>query len=124
MPSLPAGTLYRGKVGMWSWVLHRITGVAIFFFLLIHVLDTALVRLSPEAYNAVIAVYKTPLIGVAELGLVAAVLYHSLNGVRIVLIDFWRKGVKYQNIMFWIVVSIAFVAFAIFTPRHLANVFG
>jgi succinate dehydrogenase / fumarate reductase cytochrome b subunit len=109
---------------MWSWVLHRITGVAIFFFLLVHVLDTALVRLSPEAYNAVINTYKTPLIGVAELGLVAAVLYHSLNGVRIVLIDFWRKGVKYQNIMFWIVVSIAFVAFAIFTPRHLANVFG
>ena len=124
MPSLPAGTLYRGKVGMWSWVLHRITGVAIFFFLLVHVLDTALVRLSPEAYNAVINTYKTPLIGIAELGLVAAVLYHSLNGVRIVLIDFWRKGVKYQNIMFWIVVSIAFIVFAIFTPRHLANVFG
>jgi succinate dehydrogenase / fumarate reductase cytochrome b subunit len=109
---------------MWSWVLHRITGVAIFFFLLVHVLDTALVRLSPEAYNAVINTYKTPLIGIAELGLVAAVLYHSLNGVRIVLIDFWRKGVKYQNIMFWIVVSIAFIVFAIFTPRHLANVFG
>jgi succinate dehydrogenase / fumarate reductase cytochrome b subunit len=109
---------------MWSWVLHRITGVAIFFFLLVHVLDTALVRLSPEAYNAVINTYKTPLIGIAELGLVAAVLYHSMNGVRIVLIDFWRKGVKYQNIMFWIVVSIAFIVFAIFTPRHLANVFG
>lgn len=124
MPSLPAGTLYRGKVGMWSWVLHRITGVAIFFFLLVHVLDTALVRLSPEAYNAVINTYKTPLIGIAELGLVAAILYHSMNGVRIVLIDFWRKGVKYQNIMFWIVVSIAFIVFAIFTPRHLANVFG
>jgi succinate dehydrogenase / fumarate reductase cytochrome b subunit len=109
---------------MWSWVLHRITGVAIFFFLLVHVLDTALVRLSPEAYNAVINTYKTPLIGIAELGLVAAILYHSMNGVRIVLIDFWRKGVKYQNIMFWIVVSIAFIVFAIFTPRHLANVFG
>lgn len=124
MPSLPAGTLYRGKVGMWSWVLHRITGVAIFFFLLVHVLDTALVRLSPEAYNAVINTYKTPLIGVAELGLVAAILYHSMNGVRIVLIDFWRKGVKYQNVMFWVVVSIALVIFAIFTPRHLSHVFG
>ena len=72
-----------------------------FFFLLVHVLDTALVRLSPEAYNAVINTYKTPLIGVAELGLVAAILYHALNGLRIILIDFWRKGVKYQNVMFW-----------------------
>lgn len=124
MPSKPAGTLYRGKVGMWSWVLHRITGVAIYFFLLVHVLDTALVRLSPEAYDAVIATYKTPIIGLAELGLVAAILYHAFNGVRIILIDFWSKGSKYQNLMFWIVVAIAFVIFAIFTPRHLGNVFG
>ena len=41
---VPRGTLYRGNEGMWSWVLHRITGVAIFFFLLVHVLDTALIR--------------------------------------------------------------------------------
>ena len=124
MPTMPAGTLYRGKVGMWSWVLHRITGVAIFFFLLVHVLDTSLVRLSPEAYNAVINTYKTPIIGLAELGLVAAILYHALNGLRIILIDFWRKGVKYQNVMWWVVVAIAFVIFAAFAPRHLMHVFG
>ncbi|MEY4262875.1 MAG: hypothetical protein RLY88_583 [Actinomycetota bacterium] len=124
MPSMPAGTLYRGKVGMWSWVLHRITGVAIFFFLLVHVLDTALVRLSPEAYNAVIGTYKTPIIGLAELGLVAAILYHALNGVRVILIDFWRKGVKYQNLMWWVVVAISLVLFIGFAPRHLAHVFG
>ena len=124
MPTMPAGTLYRGKVGMWSWVLHRITGVAIFFFLLVHVLDTALVRLSPEAYNAVINTYKTPLIGVAELGLVAAILYHALNGLRIIAIDFWRKGVKYQNVMFYVVVAIAFAVFIAFAPRHLMHVFG
>ena len=123
MPSKPAGTLYRGKVGMWSWVLHRITGVAIFFFLLVHVLDTSLVRLSPEAYDAVIATYKTPLIGVAELGLVAAILFHALNGIRVILIDFWGKGAKYQNLMFWVVVVVAFVIFAAFAPRHLIHVF-
>lgn len=124
MPTMPAGTLYRGKVGMWSWVLHRITGVAIFFFLLVHVLDTALVRVSPDAYNAVIATYKTPIIGLAELGLVAAILYHALNGLRVILIDFWSKGAKYQNQMFWVVVGISFVLFAAFAPRHLMNVFG
>ena len=124
MPTMPAGTLYRGKVGMWSWVLHRITGVAIFFFLLVHVLDTALVRVAPEAYNVVIATYQTPLIGVAELGLVAAVLYHGFNGIRIALIDFWSKGAKYQNVMFWVVVGAAFVLFAAFAPRHLMHVFG
>ena len=123
MPTKPAGTLYRGKVGMWSWVLHRITGVAIFFFLLVHVLDTSLVRLSPEAYNAVVSTYKTPVVGLGELGLVAAILYHALNGVRVILIDFWRKGVKHQNLMFWIVVVLALIAFAGFAPRHLIHVF-
>ncbi len=56
-------TLYRGDPGMWSWVLHRITGATIFFFLFVHVLDTALVRVSPQAYNEIIETYKTPIIG-------------------------------------------------------------
>ena len=124
MATAPVGTLYRGGQGMWSWVAQRITGISVFFFLYVHVLDTALVRVSPEAYDLVIATYKTPIIGLAELGLVAAILFHAFNGIRIILIDFWSKGSKYQNLMFWIVVVIAFVIFAIFTPRHLMHVFG
>lgn len=120
----PAGTLYRGKVGMWSWVLHRITGVAIFFFLLVHILDTALVRVSPEAYNVVIESYKTPVVGLAELGLVGGVLFHGLNGIRIILVDFWSKGTRYQNLMFWTVMVITVVAVVAFTPVHLSRIFG
>lgn len=124
MASRPAGTLYRGKVGMWSWVLHRITGVAIFFFLLVHVLDTALVRVSPEAYNVVIESYKTPIIGMAELGLVIAIVFHGLNGLRIIAVDFWSKGTKYQRVMFWLVVAVTVVLAAGFAPIHLARVFS
>ena len=104
--SRPGGTLYRGNEGMWSWVLHRITGATVFFFLFVHVLDTALVRVSPEAYNQVVETYKTPIIGLMELGLVAAMLYHALNGVRIILIDFWWKGPRYQRQMLWAVAAI------------------
>jgi succinate dehydrogenase / fumarate reductase cytochrome b subunit len=124
LANLPAGTLYRGKVGMWSWVLHRITGVGIFFFLLVHVLDTALVRVSPEAYNVVIESYKTPLIGVAELGLVGAIVFHGLNGLRVIAVDFWSKGTKFQSAMFWAVIVITVVLLAGFAPIHLARVFG
>jgi succinate dehydrogenase / fumarate reductase cytochrome b subunit len=94
-------TLYRGDPGMWSWVLHRITGATIFFFLFIHVLDTALVRISPQAYDEVISTYKTPIVGLMEFGLVAAVLYHALNGIRVILIDFWAQGPRYQRLMLW-----------------------
>ena len=93
--------MYRGGEGMWSWVAQRITGVAVFFFLLVHVLDTALVRVSPDSYDRVIATYKTPIVDLLEVGLVAAVLFHALNGLRIVLIDFWSKGPRYQRQMLW-----------------------
>src|SRR5690606_35551204 len=84
---LPAGTLCRGRVGMWSWVLHRITGAAIFFFLLVHILDTALIRISPEAYDAGIGTYKTEIMGLGKVALVAAIGLHALNGLRIIVID-------------------------------------
>ena len=76
-------------------------GVAVFFFLLVHVLDTALVRVSPELYDQVIASYKTPIVNLLEVGLVGAVLYHALNGVRVILVDFWAKGPRYQRQMTW-----------------------
>ena len=101
-----AGTLYRGREGMWSWVMHRITGVLTFFFLFAHVLDTALVRVSPESYDRVIDTYKNPFVNLLEVGLVGAVLYHALNGIRIMLVDFWSKGVQYQKQLLWIVVSV------------------
>ena len=106
MPKAPAGTLYRGREGMWSWVAHRVTGVLIFFFLFAHVLDTALVRVSPEAYNDVIGTYKNPIVGLAEAGLVAAIIFHAFNGVRVMLVDFWSKGPRYQKQMLWTVVGI------------------
>ncbi|HVW44652.1 MAG TPA: succinate dehydrogenase, cytochrome b556 subunit [Amycolatopsis sp.] len=103
------GTFYRGDPGMWSWVLHRITGVLTFFFLFVHVLDTALVRVSPETYDSVIETYKTPIVNLMEVGLVGAVLYHALNGIRVMLVDFWSKGPKYQKPMLWTIVVVWFV---------------
>ena len=123
-PKRPVGTLYRGREGMWSWVLHRITGVAIFFFLLVHILDTSLVRLSPEAYNAVIGTYKTPIMGLGETALVAAIGLHALNGLRIIAIDFTGFGTRHQRAMFWIVIALWVLLLLAFVPRHLMHVFG
>jgi len=85
------GPLYRGREGQWSWIFHRVTGVVIILFLFAHVVDTALVGWGPNAYNRVVNVYKNPIVGVMELGLVAAVLFHALNGLRIMAIDFRPK---------------------------------
>jgi succinate dehydrogenase / fumarate reductase cytochrome b subunit len=120
----PGGTLYRGREGMWSWVLHRITGVAIFFFLLVHVLDTSLVRVSPEAYNAVIAAYQTPIMGLGEVALVGAIVFHAFNGLRIILVDFWSWATRNQKVLFYVVIGLWVLTMLAFTPRHLINVFS
>ena len=113
---------------MWSWVAHRITGVAVFFFLFVHVLDTALVRVSPDDYNKVIATYKTPIVNLMDVGLVGAVLYHALNGIRLILVDFWGKGPKYQRAMLW-VISIVWLVVMVpgiyFMTKHtIESLFG
>lgn len=120
----PSGTIYRGDQGMWAWVLHRITGVAIFFFLLVHVLDTSLIRISPDAYNTVIGSYKTVILGFGEIALVGAVVYHGLNGLRVILIDFWRQGPRFEKPMFWIVLALVVILMAGFIPTQLIHVFS
>lgn len=83
------GSPYLGHEGQWSWMLHRITGVAVTLYLFAHIVDTALVGWGAEAYNRVVDAYKNPAVHVLELGLVVAVLYHSINGIKITLIDFF-----------------------------------
>jgi succinate dehydrogenase / fumarate reductase, cytochrome b subunit len=109
---------------MWTRVLHRITGVLVFFFLFAHVIDTSMVRVSPSAYNTAVNTYKNPVVGLMEVGLVAAVLFHALNGIRVVLVDFWEKGPRYQRQMTYGVVGLWVVLMVPFVIRHLSHVFG
>ena len=97
MTRVPTLLRYRGREGMWSWVAHRVTGVLIFFFLFAHVLDTALVRVSPDSYNRIMDTYKTPLVNLMEVGLFGAVLFHALNGLRIIVQDFWPMVMQHQR---------------------------
>ena len=109
---------------MWSWVAHRVTGVLIFFFLFAHVLDTALVRVSPDSYNRIMDTYKTPLVNLMEVGLVGAVLFHALNGIRVVLIDFWAKGTRYQKQMMYAVLAVFVAVMVPATYRMVEHTFA
>ena len=120
----PAGTLYRGREGMWSWVAHRVTGVLIFFFLFAHVLDTALVRVSPDSYNRIMDTYKTPLVNLMEIGLFGAVLFHALNGLRIILMDFTDWGTKYHRQLWYGVLGVTTIIGVPVLIKVVPEIFG
>ncbi|MGH7715847.1 MAG: hypothetical protein ACREML_07590, partial [Vulcanimicrobiaceae bacterium] len=73
--------------GQWAWALHRATGIGIFFFLLVHVLDLALLPLAPNLYDATVASYANPFLMPMEIALVCAVIYHALNGTRLWILE-------------------------------------
>lgn len=92
--------IYNGDVGQYAWALHRATGIGTVFFLLVHVLSIMLIGFGPEVYDHSVEFYAIPYLIPMEVALVGAVVYHSLNGLRIMAIDFWGPGVRRQRQMF------------------------
>lgn len=88
---------YRGRGGHWSWIAHRISGLAILAFLVIHVWETALANYNPPVYEWIILVFKNPIFGIGEILLVGAVLYHAFNGIRISILDFKPELWKFES---------------------------
>ena len=103
--------MYKGQSGMWSWLLHRVTGLGILLFLFIHIVDVSLLGFGPQVYDNGIAFFDTFIVRLLSLALIGAVLLHASNGLRIIVIDFWHKGVKYQLAMFVIALIITVVGF-------------
>jgi succinate dehydrogenase cytochrome b556 subunit len=99
--------VYWGDPGQYAWVLHRATGLGVLFFLLIHIIDIALIGLGRDVYDKTIHFYANPFIVPMEIMLVGAVIYHSLNGIRILLIDFWKPaGVRLERPLFYIMLTL------------------
>lgn len=94
---------YRGAIGQWSWVLHRISGLGVVLFLVLHVIDTSWAVFYPAEYVRAIAEYQSPLFTIGEFALVAAVVYHAFNGLRIIIFDARPNLWKYQGQAAWAV---------------------
>jgi succinate dehydrogenase / fumarate reductase, cytochrome b subunit len=129
------GLRYGGGVGQWSWLIHRVTGLGILAFLVIHIIDTFLVVAFPAAYDSTVDIYGGVFAGTyhawlrwgfrfAELALIACVLFHAVNGVRIVLFDFWPQATDYQRQTFWIALAVFVVVMLPVTWIVLAALAG
>ena len=86
---------------MLAWAFHRISGLGIFAFVVLHVIDIYLVGGNPELYDEVLAFYASIPGRLLETVLGAALLYHALNGLRIIIIDFWPAMTVYHRKLWW-----------------------
>ena len=94
--------IYNGDTGQYAWLFHRMTGIGVLFFLLVHVIDIMLIGLGRDVYDHAVSFYGKWYIIPMEILLVGAVIYHALNGLRIVAIDFWSEGTRRERQMFWV----------------------
>lgn len=84
--------LYKGREGQYAFLLHRLTGLGTLLFLIIHILDTATVYFFPSLYVEAIAIYRSTPFMLGEIALVFSVIYHGVNGLRIVITDLWAPS--------------------------------
>jgi succinate dehydrogenase / fumarate reductase cytochrome b subunit len=116
--------IYPGRgLGMWAFWLHRLSGLAIVFYLLLHIIVISTVVGGTANFNAVMTTLKAPIFVLLEMGLIGCILVHGLNGIRIKLFDF-GIGIKQQKEIFIGLMLVAVIpmviAFVIALPHILA----
>ncbi len=99
-------------VGMWAWLLHRVTGIALAAYLLLHISLMSIALLKGErAFDSLLNTLMTSRpVRLLDLGLLAAVLIHGINGIRLILLDL-GVGVRRQKETFWGGMVIAAILF-------------
>ena len=114
--------LWKGT-GMWAWILFRISGLVLALYLFVHMWVISQGRASgAHRLNHIFNMFDKPLFVFLDLMLVAAVLYHALNGVRIILMDL-GVGIRSHKTVFWVLMTIAAVLLGVFVTVAFPYIF-
>jgi len=84
----PGGWVWAGKYKLerYLYLLHRITGLGILLFLILHLCMTTIFRIQgQDVWEATIALLHNPWFKIGEYLVCAAFIYHALNGLRLIL---------------------------------------
>ena len=95
----------RGAGG-WAFLLHRLTGIVMVLYLVLHFYVLSYLAKGPAAYQAALHFLENPVFVALEVALIAAVVYHGLNGLRLMLMAF-NIGVRQQKALFWAVFALS-----------------
>ncbi len=99
---------YKLSPGHIGWLFHRISGLALVFYLILHVWVIHHLNYGPEKFKDVMAFLNTPIFKLLEIALWAGILFHTLNGIRLLIIDF-AGGARFHKKMFYVVMLLVII---------------
>ena len=84
-----AGWLYGGRYGAdrYVYALHRITGLGMLFYFLMHIFVTGQRMSGPEQWTATMESFKHPIFLAGEFLVFLAFIFHAVNGIRLILVE-------------------------------------
>lgn len=115
---------YRVSWAQLAWFGHRLSGIGVLLYLFMHIVETSMVTFGPDVYNATLGLFRNLPIRLGEVLLMAALVYHSLNGLKVILLDFvpaataWYRPLTYGVIIATVVamIPLALIMTAPFMP--------
>jgi len=99
---------YRISWAQLAWLGHRLSGIGVLLYLFMHIVENATLAFGPDVYDFTQTLFHNLPVRLGEILLMAALVYHSLNGIRVVLMDFWpRTTVWYRPLTYGVVAATA-----------------
>jgi len=89
------GWVVGGRWGLerYLYTLHRLTGLGLLAYFLLHIVVTSSRAISPESWKASMDSVTGPLFTIGEFLVFVAFAFHAINGIRLVLVELgWAVG--------------------------------
>jgi succinate dehydrogenase / fumarate reductase cytochrome b subunit len=97
---------YQVSWAQLAWFGHRASGIGVLVYLFMHIVETSMVLFGPDVYNAAVGIFKNLPARIGEIVLMAAVVYHALNGLRVIVMDFWPSlTIYYRPLTYGVIAS-------------------
>jgi succinate dehydrogenase / fumarate reductase cytochrome b subunit len=90
------GWKYAGNLAFW---IQRLTGLGLVFYLILHVHTIHDLR-NPETFDEALRTFSKPFFKIGEIFLLATVILHAMNGIRLTMVDM-GVGLTKQRQTFW-----------------------
>ncbi len=103
------------KLGMWAYALNRITGIGLIVYLYLHLVVLSTLSRGPGAWEAFVSLARQPYFLILDVILLAGILIHGLNGLRIAHTSFIES--RWQKVVFGALMTIALVTLSVATLK-------